>query len=171
MLWYTRECSVAVYVANLPGIWPLLRENIRFLRTHTSSYHQSNSALPRYGTGTVTRMQRTKQQSTSTPDDELELGRNTSFATKSLTRSIHSTVKPKHDDTIRSGSSDSDVRVLNDGWGKGMNLDIRVDREIEVERSSWDDRSRGGKDQFEWELENRGPKTIIEGPEGQIKTN
>lgn len=26
MLWYTREASVAVYVANLPLIWPLLRE-------------------------------------------------------------------------------------------------------------------------------------------------
>jgi hypothetical protein len=72
---------------------------------------------------------------------------------------------------IRSGSPDSDVKVLNDGWGKGMNLDIRVDREIEVERGSWDDRSRGGKDHFEWELETRGPRTIIEGPEGQIKTN
>ncbi|KAF2467583.1 uncharacterized protein BDR25DRAFT_205502, partial [Lindgomyces ingoldianus] len=32
MLWYTREASVAVYVANLPGIWPLLRERIHFLR-------------------------------------------------------------------------------------------------------------------------------------------
>jgi hypothetical protein len=26
MLWYTREASVAVYVSNLPLIWPLLRE-------------------------------------------------------------------------------------------------------------------------------------------------
>ncbi|EOA86357.1 uncharacterized protein SETTUDRAFT_109769, partial [Exserohilum turcica Et28A] len=32
MLWYTREASVAVYVANFPGIWPLLRENMRCLR-------------------------------------------------------------------------------------------------------------------------------------------
>ncbi|TID16332.1 hypothetical protein E6O75_ATG11450 [Venturia nashicola] len=32
MLWYTREASVAVYVANLPLIWPLLREWIPFLR-------------------------------------------------------------------------------------------------------------------------------------------
>jgi hypothetical protein len=115
-------------------------------------------------------MQRSKHQSTLKPDDELELGRNTSFATKSLTRSIHSSVKPIHDDTIRSGSSDSDVRVLNEGWGKGMNLDIRVDREIEIERGNWDDRSSRGKDHFEWELDNRGPKTTIEGPEGEVKT-
>ncbi|QDS72931.1 hypothetical protein FKW77_008134 [Venturia effusa] len=32
MLWYTREASVAVYVANLPLIWPLLREWMPFLR-------------------------------------------------------------------------------------------------------------------------------------------
>jgi hypothetical protein len=114
-------------------------------------------------------MQRSKHQSTLKPDDELELGRNTSFATKSLTRSIHSSVKPIHDDTIRGGSSDSDVRVLNEGWGKGMNLDIRVDREIEIERGNWDDRSSRGKDHFEWELDNRGPKTTIE-PEGEVKT-
>jgi hypothetical protein len=35
MLWYTREASVAVYVANLPLIWPLLREWIPFLRNTT----------------------------------------------------------------------------------------------------------------------------------------
>lgn len=42
MLWYVREASVAVYVANLPMIWPLLREWIPFLGTVTStSYHRS----------------------------------------------------------------------------------------------------------------------------------
>jgi hypothetical protein len=32
MLWYVREASVAVYVSNLPMIWPLLREWFPFLR-------------------------------------------------------------------------------------------------------------------------------------------
>jgi hypothetical protein len=42
MLWYVREASVAVYVANLPMIWPLLREWIPFLGTISStSYHRS----------------------------------------------------------------------------------------------------------------------------------
>lgn len=36
MLWYTREFSVAVYVSNLPMIWPLMREYIPFLRSLTS---------------------------------------------------------------------------------------------------------------------------------------
>ena len=35
MLWYTREASVAIYVSNLPMIWPLLREWFPFLRTLT----------------------------------------------------------------------------------------------------------------------------------------
>jgi hypothetical protein len=35
MLWYTREASVAVYVANLPMIWPLLRDWFPCLRSLT----------------------------------------------------------------------------------------------------------------------------------------
>ena len=35
MLWYVREASVAVYVSNLPMIWPLMREWFPFLRTLT----------------------------------------------------------------------------------------------------------------------------------------
>ncbi|KAF1814010.1 hypothetical protein P152DRAFT_394284, partial [Eremomyces bilateralis CBS 781.70] len=48
MLWYSREASVAVYVANLPVIWPLLREWMPILRSHRSQsaslpYHQQTS--------------------------------------------------------------------------------------------------------------------------------
>ena len=41
MFWYTREASVAVYVANLPCIWPLLREFLPVLRSWTPGYHGS----------------------------------------------------------------------------------------------------------------------------------
>jgi hypothetical protein len=41
MLWYTREASVAVYVANLPLIWPLLREWIPILRNATSLHSKT----------------------------------------------------------------------------------------------------------------------------------
>jgi hypothetical protein len=37
MLWYIREASVAVYVANLPILWPLLREWLPCLRHSTRS--------------------------------------------------------------------------------------------------------------------------------------
>lgn len=33
MLWYIRESSVAMYVANLPMIWPLIREMFPFLKS------------------------------------------------------------------------------------------------------------------------------------------
>ena len=33
LFWYTREASVAVYVANLPCIWPLLRDTFPMLRS------------------------------------------------------------------------------------------------------------------------------------------
>ena len=46
MLWYTREASVAVYVPNMPMIWPLLREYIPFLRSIAS---RKASSLPAYG--------------------------------------------------------------------------------------------------------------------------
>jgi hypothetical protein len=58
MLWYTREASVAVYVANLPLIWPLLREWIPLLRNTTKD---NSYQLPTYenrkkqgGQGSVT---------------------------------------------------------------------------------------------------------------------
>lgn len=45
MLWYTREASVAVYVSNLPLIWPLLREWFPFLR----SISVGSKPTPSYG--------------------------------------------------------------------------------------------------------------------------
>lgn len=54
MLWYTREASVAVYVSNLPLIWPLLREYFPALKALTPG--QKSSTPQRLGTalsGTV----------------------------------------------------------------------------------------------------------------------
>jgi hypothetical protein len=38
MLWYVREASTAVYVSNIPMIWPLLREWVPFLRHMTPGH-------------------------------------------------------------------------------------------------------------------------------------
>jgi hypothetical protein len=35
MLWYVREASTAVYVSNVPMIWPLLREWFPYLKNLT----------------------------------------------------------------------------------------------------------------------------------------
>lgn len=54
MLWYTREASVAVYVANLPMIWPLMREVFPCLQTLTSAKGKGTSSLKgrNYANGT-----------------------------------------------------------------------------------------------------------------------
>jgi hypothetical protein len=53
MFWYTREASVAVYVANLPCIWPLLREGLPVLRSWTPGW-MSSAMRYRTGRGTNT---------------------------------------------------------------------------------------------------------------------
>jgi hypothetical protein len=67
MLWYTREASVAVYVSNLPMIWPLLREWFPALRSLTPGQkstgvsgkrpYGANSTMPTIGSmGRPTRL-------------------------------------------------------------------------------------------------------------------
>ncbi|KAH7346864.1 hypothetical protein BKA65DRAFT_285935 [Rhexocercosporidium sp. MPI-PUGE-AT-0058] len=51
MLWYTREASVAVYVSNLPMIWPLLREWFPALKTLTPGQKSSSTRNLSYGPG------------------------------------------------------------------------------------------------------------------------
>lgn len=51
MLWYVRESSVAVWVTNLPLIWPLLRETFPMLRSFTPgirAYSGSRSKMKGY---------------------------------------------------------------------------------------------------------------------------
>jgi hypothetical protein len=61
MLWYTRESSVAVYVSNLPLIWPLLRDWFpslkRFTPGNRSSEREKRSG---YGVNSHTGGSRTK---------------------------------------------------------------------------------------------------------------
>ncbi len=51
MLWYTRESSVAVYVSNLPMIWPLMREWFPALRKLTPGYKVTSSRGRGYSVG------------------------------------------------------------------------------------------------------------------------
>lgn len=144
MLWYTREASVAVYVANLPGIWPLLREHIGLLRDHTNSYVTGQSRMPRYGYGSnygnLSKLQRSHVRNTVTnvESDEMEL--KDSF-NGSGTRSVHSAAQlPQGEVGSRRSSLDRDERVVNDlsSW-KGMNvLEVQVDTRVEIQRGSWD---------------------------------
>lgn len=52
MLWYVREASTAVYVSNLPMIWPLLREWFPYLRKVTPGHRSTvRSRIPGAGRG------------------------------------------------------------------------------------------------------------------------
>lgn len=147
MLWYTREASVAVYVANLPGIWPLLREHIRILRDHTNSYVTGQSQGPRYGYGSqygnISKAPRSRVRTfTNLESDEVEL--DTAY-NKSGAASAHSTDKPHSSNNPFSNTSqrqslESDERALNEGtndW-KGMSvLEVQVDTKVEIKRDDW----------------------------------
>lgn len=49
MLWYTRELSVAVYVSNLPLIWPIMREYIPYLRNLTATGETTTNRRSTHG--------------------------------------------------------------------------------------------------------------------------
>lgn len=145
MLWYTREASVAVYVANLPGIWPLAREHIRFLRETSNSYITSQSRMPRYGYGSsygnLSKNQRSHIHATVTEVEPDEVELKNSYH-RSGARSIHSSSN-LHGNESRSGktSLDSDERAVNDpsNW-KGMSvMEVQVDTKVEIQRGSWDE--------------------------------
>lgn len=51
MLWYVREASVAVYVSNLPLIWPMLREWFPTLKALAPRSRANVSQTPKFDTG------------------------------------------------------------------------------------------------------------------------
>jgi hypothetical protein len=145
MLWYTREASVSVYVANLPAIWPLLREHIRFLRDSTNSYITGQSKMPpkygygsQYGNMSSTKSPRSRVQ-TDEDSDKIELGNGIrTFGVSG-----------------RSGraSLDSDERALREGqpWG------VQVDTKVVIQRDTWNERTEAGVD------------TKIQGPAREVE--
>lgn len=52
MLWYTREASVAVYVSNLPLIWPMLRECFPILKALAPRSKVTASQTPKFEAST-----------------------------------------------------------------------------------------------------------------------
>ena len=133
MLWYTREASVAVYVANLPMIWPLLREYTPFLRSIAS---RKASSLPAYGNNS-----RVNNAGAAKGDKVVHLDfiKSTSDAsTEPGTRAeAHKGQLGKRSNYLRgkrTGSFRSDERALTEGfWGSGKG-DILVESEFTIGR-------------------------------------
>ncbi|EON64309.1 hypothetical protein W97_03540 [Coniosporium apollinis CBS 100218] len=151
MLWYSREASVAVWVANLPMIWPLMREWLPFLRSMTGSKMSYNHDQHRTGYGKSDPRSRNISNHTGLggPDVQLsDLKSNVNATTRNASTS-------SSNDDLRQGgfdfevkkfgrrdrSPDSDERVLNQGqnWGTSKGLgDIRQETTIEVEHETVD---------------------------------
>jgi hypothetical protein len=163
MFWYTREASVAVYVANLPGIWPLLREHLRFLREKTNSNSSRTPRLPKYGYGSNYGSQYGPMSSKGGPrsrirsvnddieSDEIELSDGHAYAQKSNAHSIQDSEKQEvnpdtHNPfagTVRGAqggsgraSLESDERALNEGagsWGKMGAVHVELGGKVRIE--------------------------------------
>ncbi|OMP87667.1 hypothetical protein BK809_0007754, partial [Diplodia seriata] len=139
MLWYTREASVAVYVANLPLIWPLLREWFPCLRKLSTgkSYAAERRPSGYYGDGTRLRSMPGGSQHHRTTLRDLKLSRHSHTFTNSADAfakgDVELGIKP-----VRSGSPASSELALNPG-------DIRAEVTIEVARESTEDSGRNGR--------------------------
>jgi hypothetical protein len=154
---------VAVFVANLPSVWPLMREHIRFLRDHTDLYTTGQSRMPRYGYGSeygnLSKNTRSHVRTSviNVESDEMEL--NNSYNGSDV-RSLHS---PPwlHSGDLRVASENSslegDERATNDlsSWKGTNNIKVQVNTKVEIQRDNWDGTKLSGLQ----------TTTQIEGPE------
>jgi hypothetical protein len=148
MLWYTREASVAVYVANLPGIWPLLREHIRFLREKTEPYVSgTHSKLPKYGYGSQygnvsSKTPRSRVRTLADAEsDEIELGHGHSFASFAEKQGTFGATVVSGGRVSGRGSLDTEERALHEQSGWGV---VQVDTKVEIQREAWESRDADG---------------------------
>jgi hypothetical protein len=63
--WYLREASVAVYVANMPLLWPMIRAMVKFITREKDTIVSKGT-----GTGTAYELKARKMQSQRLPDEE-----------------------------------------------------------------------------------------------------
>jgi hypothetical protein len=112
MLWYTRESSVAVYVSNIPMIWPLLREWFPVLLSMTPGHKLSSSTKKGLGYG-----KNSSKRGTITP------GRNTG----DTGRGIVTTIRGQGDSMEKLDSRDETEMgpiTRQESWGRSDKSDI-----------------------------------------------
>lgn len=115
MLWYTREASVAVYVSNLPMIWPLLREYFPMLKALTPG---QKSSLSLQGASSTGRLRSTK---VGPGNRHLSGG----FGENRVTTTIRGTVKGESTEELSSGS-ETEMGVIGrkHSWDTGTSRPI-----------------------------------------------
>jgi len=130
MLWYTREASVAVYVSNLPMIWPFLREYFPVLRALTPG--QKSSVSNQGPSFTV----RSRPKNTS--GARVLSG---SFGDSRITTTIQGTAKGESTEEL-SGGGETEMGIITEqqSWD-GHQIGVAVSSEFD----DWDNEiKRGG---------------------------
>jgi len=102
MLWYTRESSVAIYVSNLPCIWPLMRELFPALRALTPGQKDSTS-------------KKGSNYFRGRPGSAMRLRMNQAFGTKSE-NGVVTIIKGKGESMEEFNGEDLEVETRQDGW-------------------------------------------------------
>lgn len=129
MLWYTREASVAVYVSNLPMIWPLLREYFPVLRGLTPGQKSSFPAEGSSSTGKI----RTK----STSSARVLSG---GIGNSRITTTIKGTVNGDSTEVL-SGGSEIEMGIITEqqSWNRD-NIGVAVGSDLD----GWDKEIKKG---------------------------
>lgn len=134
MLWYVRESSTAMYVANLPMIWPMLREWFPYLRKITPGHRSTNDTNRRTGGTNGNSMLR---KSILNEKGSIPM----SHVSKSKSNSQYTTMGTETD-IERTGSAEQINRPPFDGPGIFTETTVEIDID-EGARSSIDDVEMG----------------------------
>lgn len=132
MLWYTREASVAVYVSNLPMIWPLLREYFPMLKSLTPGQKSTNSPQGASSNGRLHK---------GVPSvRHLSQG----FGENRVTTTIRGTVKGESSEELSSGETEMGVIGRKNSWEMGGSKPT-IGIAVGPEPDGWDkDFKKGG---------------------------
>lgn len=122
MLWYVRESSVAIWVTNLPLIWPLAREIFPFLRSFTPGMRGYSSRTKSKGLN--------GQMGPPIQGIGLKTSTRISVAERGFQLD---TIRKKHGNS--SISLDSDERELTSKHAAGMG-GISTETTVEIEETS-----------------------------------
>lgn len=130
MLWYTREASVAVYVSNLPMIWPLLREWFPVLKALTPG--QKISSGKREGYGNMSSSGRVRTTTNTGRRNEKFGGKR--GADNGIITTIHGKGESMED---LSGNDETEMRDIEAGSWEQHNSNMSQG-DVGLVESSWD---------------------------------
>lgn len=178
MLWYVRESSVAVWVTNLPLIWPLLRETFPMLKSFTPgqrAYSNSRSKGRHNGgayDGAPSTLGGGAGATGTNTSTHGGIGVKTSTRVSVTDRGFVLDTLRKKRDRGSSISIDSDERQLANGIYMGNMSGISTETTVEVDDASLRHMEEGGESiadgrssAWDRERDDRGYHVRIEGPE------